>query len=245
MIKNLIILLCLCCFSKIRSQEVFIKKGIIEYECKINVHKEIEGTLLQAFNATIEKYNVSTYRLQFGYKNSVFTKLPATGKHNQLLLDAFNQYDIYLTDLSTNMTQRGSGIFGDPLTWEDSLPKCIWRITDETRRIVGLDCYRAETIIYDSIYVIAYFSPQIHFTGGPFRFSGLPGTILGMVIPRLNQTIFANRIILEDEKLEVQKLRSIDLQGKRITNIEFNKTIRNGLSSRTDALKNAYLRALL
>ena len=76
--------------------------------------------------------------------------------------------------------------------------------------------------IMDSVYVIAFYTDQIVTPGGPESFSGLPGMILGIAIPRINTTWFAT-------KLEVAPLTAADIappaKGKKFTAVEFQKKL--------------------
>ncbi len=73
----------------------------------------------------------------------------------------------------------------------DSLPKLKWKILPETRKIVGFDCYKAMTNFQDTVVVVAYFTTQLQAPIGPECIGGLPGTILGMVVPKLHTTWLA------------------------------------------------------
>ena len=85
--------------------------------------------------------------------------------------------------------------FGDEqLLMKDSLPAVKWKYTDEYRHIAGYDCRRANGIIQDSIYVVAFFAGQIPISGGPELIHGLPGLILGISVPSLNINMFATKV---------------------------------------------------
>jgi GLPGLI family protein len=77
---------------------------------------------------------------------------------------------------------------------EDSIPKMKWKLLGEFRNIAGFNCRKAATIIMDSIYIIAFYTDEIPVSAGPESFQGLPGMILGIVIPRLNITYFATKV---------------------------------------------------
>ena len=52
------------------------------------------------------------------------------------------------------------------------------------------------TRICDSVYVVAFYTDQILVNSGPESFSGLPGMILGLAVPRLHTTWFATKVEL-------------------------------------------------
>lgn len=52
-----------------------------------------------------------------------------------------------------------------------------WKVGKRTRKIGGYECIRAETTFRGREY-IAWFSPEIPFDMGPWKFNGLPGLIM-------------------------------------------------------------------
>jgi GLPGLI family protein len=77
-------------------------------------------------------------------------------------------------------------VFGENFLLADSTRKIKWKITDETREVAGYTCRRANAIVMDSIYVVAFFAEKIHISGGPESFGGLPGMILELALPHEN-----------------------------------------------------------
>ena len=75
----------------------------------------------------------------------------------------------------------------------DSTKTIKWKLEPETRTIAGFECKKAITKICDSVVVVAFYTDQIITPGGPESFYGLPGMILGLVIPRLYTTWFATK----------------------------------------------------
>lgn len=78
----------------------------------------------------------------------------------------------------------------------DSLPTLKWKLENETRKIAGWECRKAVARIQDSVYVVAFYCPEIIPQAGPELFTGLPGMILGVAIPRYYTTWFATKIEL-------------------------------------------------
>ncbi len=109
-----------------------------------------------------------------------------------------------------------------------------WKISEEFRKIAGFNCRRAETIIMDSVYVIVFYTDAIIASGGPEGFSGLPGMILGVVMPRLNITYFATKVenYLPNEKEIVPPLK-----GDKKTYAELDANLKVSLSKWGDYLQ--------
>jgi GLPGLI family protein len=98
--------------------------------------------------------------------------------------------------METRQTISKQTFIGDPYLLEDSVRPIKWKIENEIRKIAGFDCRKAIGIIHDSVYVVAFYCPEIVPQGGPEFFTGLPGMILGLAIPRYFTTWFATKIEL-------------------------------------------------
>ncbi|MCT3923278.1 GLPGLI family protein [Elizabethkingia anophelis] len=60
----------------------------------------------------------------------------------------------------------------------DSVPSFKWTISENsTKKILGYNCIKATTIFRGSK-ITAYYTPDIPYSVGPFKFFGLPGAIL-------------------------------------------------------------------
>ncbi|WP_165501732.1 GLPGLI family protein [Pedobacter frigiditerrae] len=185
-----------------------ITEGIIEFEKSANKFALIEKSLI--------KYNSNTMKEEFiKYKAShpQFLKLKSSlsfssektlympSRNNESDLEnrwngknIVSQINTVYNDFSTHTTITEKEIYGDFFLIKDSVRKITWKITDETREIAGYKCRRANGIIMDSIYVVAFYTSKIPIEGGPESFSGLPGMILGVALPHENTTWFATKV---------------------------------------------------
>jgi len=92
--------------------------------------------------------------------------------------------------------------------------------------IAGFECRRANALIMDSIYVVAFYTDEISTTGGPESFSGLPGMILGLAIPHEHVTWFATKLYLTPVKETDFK---IPVKGTKTTNTALKENLRSNL----------------
>ncbi len=83
---------------------------------------------------------------------------------------------------------------GSEVAIQDSLTNVTWKLTNEYRNIAGYDCRRANGVTLDSVYVVAFYTDQIPISAGPSTVHGLPGMILGLVIPEQHFNIYASKV---------------------------------------------------
>ncbi len=86
---------------------------------------------------------------------------------------------------------------GSQINIKDSLTNVKWKITNEYRNIAGYDCRRANGVTLDSVYVVAFYTDQIPTAGSPSTLHGLPGMILGLVVPEQHFNIYATKVEMQ------------------------------------------------
>jgi len=97
-------------------------------------------------------------------------------------------------DLSKSVSKAAFELGGSPILIQDSLLRVKWKITNEYRNIAGYDCRRANGIVLDSVYVVAFYTDLIPVSAGPGTLHGLPGMILGLVVPEQHFNIYATKV---------------------------------------------------
>ncbi|MBL1411253.1 GLPGLI family protein [Sphingobacterium faecale] len=128
-------------------------------------------------------------------------------------LPVFNDSKTYKNQ-KTNMFSRLIHFGGDEILLKDTIPNVKWKYTDEYRNIAGYDCRRANGLIQDSIYVVAFFTNQIAMPIGPELIQGLPGTILGLSVPSWNINMFATQVELNNQPVSSQLTKGKKVQPK-------------------------------
>ncbi|TCD12922.1 GLPGLI family protein [Pedobacter frigidisoli] len=195
--------------KSLQAQNVhFIQNGVIEFEKRSNmyalikkkINKDNETYMNQAFDQYKKnnpQFKVSKSTLNFNQDKSLY-KWPTveeTMSNNWLSTDVLGDLkNTIATNFDTQSSVTQKNVYEDTYLVKDSVRKINWKITDETRDIAGYECRRANAIIMDSVYVVAYYSNQIAISGGPESFTGLPGMILGVALPHENVTWFATKV---------------------------------------------------
>ncbi len=196
----------------------FTTQGVIEYEKKVNMYALIKDQVkkypnrsyyAQAFEDYQKRYpqfKVLKSTLKFSKDQTSF--IPADEEiidNNFFGFASAEQNNIILTNTLAGISTAQKKVFEETYLLKDSTRKINWKITNEIRNIAGYDCRRANALIMDSIYVVAFYTEEIPVSGGPETFSGLPGMILGVALPYEHITWFATSVLdqpITDDKLK-------------------------------------------
>jgi GLPGLI family protein len=254
--KNLIILS--TCILMLGSSTLFAQNkhftthGTIEYEKTVNmyaffekqINKNNEDFLRSAFDSykkTQPQFKKLKSTLAFANNKTMYTPIESDAPENNFWSDSpvTTQVNTIADDLETGQSVNQKKVFEQTFLVKDSLRKINWKITSETREIAGFTCRRANAVVMDSIYVVAFYTDDIALPGGPETFTGLPGMILGVALPHENVTWFATKVneIAVDEKSLVPPKK-----GKVVTNQQLAATLKNVMKD-WGTYANPYLKA--
>ncbi|UIR55168.1 GLPGLI family protein [Sphingobacterium sp. SRCM116780] len=189
---------------------------------------------------TIPENVVLKKTLKFNGNETLFE--PVVGqeidmKVKQLIMMFALDFDAQtLSNLSTRDYKRFNDVMGDKVIIQDSVKSIKWRITDEYRDIAGYTCRRANGFTSDSTYVIGFYANEIPISGGPESINGLPGMILGLVVPSQHVSYFAtkvelsNTVVLDKKVFENKKTKT--MTRKQMVD-QFTATISQWLNKET------------
>ena len=230
----------------------FTTSGVIEYEKTINmfallkrqINKDNEAFYQPIYDSYIKnqpQFKKLKSTLSFTDNKTLFKPVPDESSSGAFFGDnaIVNQNNTVFTDLGTKTSIDQKNVFEDIFLVKDSTRKIRWKITDETRDIAGFTCRRANAIVLDSIYVVAFYTDRIPVSGGPESFTGLPGMILGLALPHENITWFATKVTeatVDDKAILPPK------KGKPVNNDGLKKTL-NAATKDWGTYKDAYLKA--
>lgn len=204
--KRINILFWVILSTRFASAQQPVMAGKIEYECKLNLHKlmkeESEYWYEMAKDRT-SKYVTTFHNLLFDSCISIYMPGKESTDKNELLGDDGPPEDYIYSDFCQQKYIASKEVFDETFLVKDSLSQIRWKISPEMRDIAGYSCRKATAIVMDSIYLIAFFAEDLICPSGPVSVCGLPGTILGLVVPRLHTTWFATSVTalsVEDRK---------------------------------------------
>lgn len=198
--------------------------GKIEYERKTNLKRVIDDMdeenreWIDRMRDKIPNHNIHYFDLAFTTKHSMYQpgREPEKPFNMWFARSPANENKVY-TDFATKRVTARKDIYEEKFLVKDSMREIAWTIKDEIRMIANYKCRKAVGIICDSVYVVAYYTDDILVSGGPEMFSGLPGMILQIAIPRLHTTWIATNVTVnvpEEEDFNKPK------KGKEVTQEE-------------------------
>jgi GLPGLI family protein len=174
---------------------IFLSEGKIEFEKRVNLMAVLGNDVNWP---ELTKRGVSQFRSV--YFDLLFTRdktLYKPGRENPDNSSGWQQPaedNVVWSDLEKKKMVSQKRVFEEIFLLQDSLRRIEWKMTDETRTIAGFNCRRANAVILDSIFVVAFYTDEILTTGGPESFTGLPGMILGLALPHQHTTWFATKV---------------------------------------------------
>jgi GLPGLI family protein len=239
--KNILLLACLFVTGLASAQ--FITKGKIEYERKTNQHAFMDENSVWDEMAKKNLPKFVTYYFDLTFENGRTLYKPGRESVRQnKYWGVFDADNIISADLDKNSLITQKSIYGDTYLISDSLRKVQWKIGSEIREIAGFSCRKAVGRVMDSIVVIAFYTDEIIPSGGPESFSGLPGMILGIAIPRMHTTWYAT-------KLQLVNVNETDIaapkKGKKYAGADFKKELSTILKNWGDEGKRIQWQMLL
>lgn len=188
----------------IYSQEVKNSTLEVKYTHSVNLENSPGVIELNAFLTSNEK--VSIYELDFaneanfideedyseGNDRESKTLIRIRSKSNPVFFKV-------LDDKTINYIQR---ISMKPFLIEDSYTVFKWNIKDDYKNILGYKCQKAILNFRGRNYE-AYFTLEIPFNAGPWKFSGLPVTILEIREENDVLNIIANKVVISNKKTAI------------------------------------------
>ncbi|MVN23165.1 GLPGLI family protein [Mucilaginibacter arboris] len=253
--KVILTAVCLFVYSQMQAQNThFTTVGSIEFEKTINmfamikkqINKDNESYMQQAFDQykkTQPQFKKLKSTLYFSGNKTMFKPDADETMSSGFFSGAqTTQNNITRTDLGTGTFISQKKVFEETFLVKDSIRNINWKITDETREIVGYTCRRANAIVLDSIYVVAFYTNEIAVSGGPESFAGLPGMILGVALPHENITWFATKV---NEVAVDPKNLNAPTKGKPVNSKQLRTTLQAALKDWGDYAKESFKALLL
>jgi GLPGLI family protein len=209
---------------------IFLSHGKIEFERRINVFAQIgnDDDQWSEFRKKLSNhFKTSYFDLLFTRDKSLYR--PGRESDDREMFSfwqAPGQDNTVWSDLDNDKTISEKNVFEQAFLVQDSLRQIKWKITDETRVIAGFNCRRANAIIMDTVYVVAFYTDEILAGSGPESFTGLPGMILGVSLPHQHISWFATKV----EAVPVTEAQVVPpVKGKKVNDTGLMQAVKPSL----------------
>ncbi|MEO6316170.1 MAG: GLPGLI family protein [Chitinophagaceae bacterium] len=176
---------------------IFLAEGKIEFERKVNMYSLMDDgdSWNDLQKKTMPKFRTTYFDLLFSKNKTFYQPGRDNPENNKSFYDeGVAQENVVFSELDSSRSTSQKKVFEQIFLIKDSTRQIQWKITDENRVIAGFQCRRANALIMDSIYVVAFYTDEIVSPGGPESFTGLPGMILGISLPHQHVTWFATKV---------------------------------------------------
>lgn len=223
---------------------VYLSEGSIEYEKKVQQHASLKGddAWSESLKKSMPKFKTTYHNLFFRGQTTLYKpgrKVEAPGPASW---NTGADENIVHSILDQHLYTARKEVYDQAYLVSDSTRNIRWKITDETRTIAGFECRRANALILDSVYIVAFYTDAILTRGGPESISGLPGMILGLAIPEQHVTWFASSVKAETIS---DNLLAPPVKGKKVTYKQMIDDLSTQLKRWGDWGKRAILAAML
>jgi len=201
------------------------------FEKKTNLYDQMQednDNWSDLMKKAMPRFRSDYFELQFSNNKTLYQPGPVNPENNKIpsWFDMPGNNNTVFCDLENQQSTSQKKVFETQFLIQDSTRKIRWKITDETRTIAGFNCRRANAMILDSVYVVAFYTDEITCYGGPESFCGLPGMILGIALPHQHITWFATKV----EAVSVAEANlKIPVKGKKTSNKELRATLADKL----------------
>lgn len=198
-----------------------IQNYSIVYEKKLNLANLFPRWRI---NDKEHKFYKKEFKLITNSEKSLYSRIEKPEGEFDDYFSSFQTYSNTYLDIKKRIQVSQKEVGEKTFLMSDSIPRLQWYIHDEIKEIAGYSCTKAMAKLEDSIVIVAYFTDQLEASIGPESIGGLPGTILGLVVPKLHTTWLAKSV----EKLEINPPNNIDppVKGKPINSKDLFKLVR-------------------
>ncbi len=202
-------------------------EGIIQFEEKVNVHRSLPPDA-EDMKAMIPEFRTHQSELLFNATESLYRNVeeeeeepPTEGGGVTMRIQ--RPEATFYRNFAGHRKVDFREFMGKNYLIEDTLAGGNWKMTGETKQVLGYDCMKATTS--DTVRkreITAWFTDAITLSSGPAQYGQLPSLILEIDINN-------GEIVIAAKKVEFKKLKKGDLEapkkGEKITEAEFQKMV--------------------
>ena len=206
-------------------------EGIIRFEEKVNMHRTLPPDA-EDMKAMIPEFRTHPNELLFNATESLYRNAEEEEEEEPVqsggaVIRLQRPETIVYRNFSTGRKAEFREFFGKNYLIEDTLARPNWKVTGETKQVLGYNCTKATTT--DTLRkreITAWFTDALALTSGPSNYGQLPGMILELDINN-------GEIMVSAKKVEFKKLKKGEIEaptkGEKVTDAEFQKLMADRL----------------
>lgn len=189
---------------------------------KIGANKEIEDKLKEAMSKpSYYTLTLTSYESEFRAVEKVENDQPSDGG---MVIKISAGQGITYKNLNEKLILKSTTSFNKDFLIADSIKNYDWKISRESKEILGYEVRKAEAIVDSTTNVVAWYTPKLTYKNGPDIYGGLPGLILEIEINSDSPERGKRKISYKTISLNVatdKKGIERPKKGKKITDTEF------------------------
>lgn len=239
------ILIAVCLFAAVFTVQAQ-KEGKVIYERTVQMQRRMQG-MNPDIASQLPPSRTDNFELLFGNNQSLWRNIPKAEGNDQtissggsvMVMRSVGTDDVVYYDFSTGVRTDKRELFDNSFIVQDSVRKLNWKLTDETKTILGHTAKKATAqrigtsyrmsmengemkreAVADTSTIVAWFTTDFPVSTGPFEFQGqLPGLILQLDINN-GRTVY-NAIEIAP-KVSLSSIKE-PKGGKKVTEAEYVK----------------------
>ncbi len=207
-----------------------IKSGKVVYEETMKIEIHLEGDAA-ALAASLPKERKSKKSLIFNEGASLYTNVKqeeataeqVAGEGNTMVMMKMMEPDNKMyTDFAAKKQIEQREFMTRMFLIEKELGVSDWKLTGNTKDVLGYSCQEATRLSKDSTAIVAWFAPALPIPAGPGEYLNLPGMVLAVDLDNGKRTIVAQSI---EPAVVDNKMLAKPKEGKKTTEAEFKKIV--------------------
>jgi GLPGLI family protein len=203
-------------------------EGVITFEEKINMHRNIPEEDAQ-MRSMIPEWRTSLSELLFDADESLYRNVEEEedeeiGSEQQGMVIRMQRPEAtYYRNFTTKTKADARDFSGKKYLISGELTGGNWKVTTETKQVLGYHCMKATTTdTTRKREITAWFTPDLPLPTGPAAYGELPGTVLEVDINN-------GEIIVTAKKVDFKKLKKGELKapskGEKISDADFQQLV--------------------
>lgn len=207
-------------------------EGTIYYKetIKLEINFDDMPNLTPEMKAMFPQEQAMENVLYFNENASLYTGLSKAGENDvdyksddedvqiKIQMDAPEHF--YYQNLKNKEVVESRDLFGKKFLIT-SADKIKWKISSETKEILGHPCTKATAMAKDSMMLEAWFTTKIPASVGPDKFHNLPGAVLEASMDNGKRTIVATKIEATTDATKIVQPK----KGKKVSQEEYRKIV--------------------